>query len=130
MSHLPLSSSGPNNAQVVSFDLDNLERTLARSTTFALYVILGLPSVGVLFSLVIGLPFFAGLMAGTFLFAIGLTCHRALATFTGRALRLLVTARLALILVLAALLSVVADAQRRGAARAANASLAARKPEA
>lgn len=33
-------------------------------------------------------------------------------------------------LVLAALLSVVADAQRRGAARAANASLAARKPEA
>jgi predicted MFS family arabinose efflux permease len=33
-------------------------------------------------------------------------------------------------LVLAALLSVVADAQRRGAARAANASFAARKPEA
>ena len=33
-------------------------------------------------------------------------------------------------LVLAALLSVVADAQRRGAARAANASLAARRPEA
>lgn len=104
MSQLPLSSPVPNDKQVVSFDLDNLERTLARSSTFALSVILGLPSLGVLFSLVLGLPFFAALMAGTFLFATGLTCRKALATFTGRALRLLVTARLVVILVLAALL--------------------------
>jgi hypothetical protein len=104
MSQLPLSPSAPANKQVVSFDLENLERTLARSTTFALCVIVGLPSVGVLFSLVIGLPFFAALMAGTFLFATGLTCRKALAMFTGRTLRLLVTARLVLLLVLAALL--------------------------
>lgn len=94
----------PSVASSQSLNLDNLERTLVRSSTFALCVIVGLPFVGVLLSLSIGLPFFAALMAGTFLLATGLTCRKALATFTGRTLRLLVTARLVLLLVLAALL--------------------------
>jgi hypothetical protein len=103
MPQLPLTPPAPA-SPVAPLSLDNLERTLARSTTFAWCLIAGLPSVGIVFSLVVGLPFFAALMAGSFLLATALTCRKALATFTGRALRLLVSARLVLILVLGAML--------------------------
>jgi hypothetical protein len=43
-------------------------------------------------------------MAGCFLLATALVCHRALIRFTSRTLRLLVAARLVLIVVLGALL--------------------------
>lgn len=104
MAQLPLSQPAPATSPVAPLNLDNLERSLARSTAFAWCLIAGLPSVGIVFSLVVGLPFFAALMAGSFLLATALTCRRALATFAGRALRLLVTARLVLILVLGAML--------------------------
>jgi hypothetical protein len=43
-------------------------------------------------------------MAACFLFAAGLVCRRAIATFTSKTLRLLVAARLVIVLVLSALL--------------------------
>src|SRR5262245_60998737 len=86
------------------FDLDRLERTLVRSEAFAWGLIVGLPALGVAASLLSGLPLFAALMAGCFLLAVASVCRKALATFTGRTLRLLVTARLVAIFVLAALL--------------------------
>lgn len=103
MSQLPLTPAASSNAPVKSVNLDTLERTLARSSVFAWCLIAGLPSVGMLASFVAGLPSFAGLMAGCFLLATALTGRKALATFTGRTLRLLVTARLVVIFILAAL---------------------------
>jgi hypothetical protein len=55
-------------------------------------------------SLTAGLPLFAALMAASFLLAAALVCRKAVATFTAKALRLLVAARLVLVLVLGALL--------------------------
>lgn len=85
-------------------DLDDFERRVRRSPAVAYGLIFGLPVLGVLVALAAALPLFAALMSGSFLFATALVCRKALATFTGRTLRLLVTARLALVLVLGALL--------------------------
>src|SRR5947209_7634288 len=103
MSQLPFTPS-PTPASRAPLSLDTLERRLARSSAFAWALIIGLPGLGVLASLSTGLPPFATLMAGCFLLATALVCRKALATFTGQALRLLVTARLVIVLVVGALL--------------------------
>jgi hypothetical protein len=84
--------------------LDDLERRLARSQALARCLIAGLPTLGALAAVFFGLPLFAALMAGCFLLATALTCRQALATFAGKTLRLLVTARLVVVLVVGALL--------------------------
>ena len=61
-------------------------------------------ALGFLAALYAHLPLFAGFMAYAFLLAGALVCRRAVATFAGRTLRLLVAARLVLILVVGALL--------------------------
>jgi len=104
MSQPDLSSSVAVDSQKSQLNLDELERTLARSTAFAWVLIVGVPALGMLASLVAQLPLFAALMACTFLFVTSLTCRKALVTFAGRTLRLLVTARLVIVLVLGALL--------------------------
>jgi len=103
MSQLPLTSSA--RASAVTHQLADLDRTLSRSTSFAWCISMGLPTVGILSSLVLGLSLFTSLMTGCILLATALTCHKALTTFTSKALRLLVTARLVVILILAALLA-------------------------
>jgi hypothetical protein len=86
------------------FDLDQLEQRALRSPVVAWLVIAGLPALGIVASLYARMPLFAALMAGCFLLATALVCHKALVTFAGRTLRLLVAARLVLVLVLGALL--------------------------
>jgi hypothetical protein len=77
---------------------------LTRDTACAWCLLAGLPALGLLAALVAALPLFAGLMAGCFLLATALTCQRAITTFVGQALRLLVTARPVLVIVLGGLL--------------------------
>jgi len=89
---------------VEQLTFDDLERFLCRSRVFAWALIVGLPALGTLGSLVGGLSLFAALMAGSFLLATALTCRKALARFTSRTLRLLVAARLVIVLVVGALL--------------------------
>jgi hypothetical protein len=83
---------------------------LARSTLGAWCLLAGLPALGLLAALFAALPLFAGLMAGCFLLATALTCQKAIATFTRQALRLLVTARVVLVIVLGGLLCGTAGA--------------------
>jgi hypothetical protein len=83
---------------------DEVEQQLTRSPTIAWYVIVGLPSLGVLAALAAELPLFAVLMAGCFLLATTFVLARAMARFAGRTLRLLVAARMVVALVLGALL--------------------------
>src|SRR5262245_8939629 len=83
---------------------------LTRSTTGAWCVLAGLPALGLLAALFAALPLFAGLMAGCFLLATALTCQKAITTFAGQALRLLVTARVVLVVVLGGLLCGTAGA--------------------
>ena len=89
---------------VQTLSLDDLERQATRSPTIARCLIVGLPSLGIVASLFFGLPLFAALMAGSFLLSTALICRKALVKLTGRTLRLLVAARLVIILVLGALL--------------------------
>ena len=96
-SRAPATTTGP-------LDLDDLERRALRSPAVARGLIAGLPALGALASLVAGLPVFAALMAGSFLLATALVGRKALVTFTGQTLRLLVTARLVVVLVVGALL--------------------------
>jgi len=91
-------------SQVEMVTFDDLEYFLSRSRAFAWALIVGLPGLGILASLFLGLPLFASLMAGSFLLATALVCRKAVARFTGRTLRLLVAARLVIVLVIAALL--------------------------
>ncbi len=95
----PLPASG-----VESLTIDDLERHLLQSPTVARALIFGLPALGVFASLLAELPLFAALMAGCFLLATALVCRRALIRFSSHTLRLLVAARLVLILVVSALL--------------------------
>ena len=87
-------------------DLVALETAVRTSTTFACMIIPGLPLAGIIAACPLNMPPFAALMSGCFLFATGLTCHRAVAAFAGKSLRLLVAARLVIVLVLASLLVV------------------------
>ena len=84
--------------------LDVLGRRAATSTAVAWGVLAGLPAVGVLAALVAGLPLFAAVMAGCFLLSAGFVCRKALATFTGRTLQLLVAARFTIVVIVGALL--------------------------
>jgi hypothetical protein len=92
------------NMQSTQFDLLAMEQAIVRSKLVACCLIVGLPLVGVIASLLAMLPLFAALMAGSFLFAATLIGHKALSTFVGKTLRLLVAARLMIVFVLAALL--------------------------
>src|SRR5262245_19487665 len=91
-------------------DLDALEGAIRSSTLFAWLIIAGLPLAGLAAALWLNLPTFACLMSGAFLLAAGLTCHRGIAACTGKVVRLLVTARLVIVLVLASLLLVATGA--------------------
>ena len=91
-------------SQPSRFDRQALEQSTARSRAGAWWLIAGLPALGITASLYAQLPLFAALMAGCFLLATTLVCHKAMATFTSKTLRLLVTARLVLVLVVGALL--------------------------
>ena len=77
---------------------------LLRSPTASRLLIVGLPALGMLASLSLTLPLFTTMLSGCFLFATTLVCRKAILTFTGATLRLLVMARMVLLLVLAAML--------------------------
>jgi hypothetical protein len=99
---VPAPASQPTSGQL---DLQALERAISTSRPFAWCIIAGLPALGVVASVLLHLPLFAIVMAGSFGLMTGLICYRAVATFTGKTLRLLVAARLVIILVLAACLA-------------------------
>src|SRR5438874_3867898 len=80
------------------------EKAGVLSKVVAWAVITGLPTLGLVASLYAQLPLFAALMAGCFLMATTVVCYRAITTFASTTLRLLVTARLMIVLVVAALL--------------------------
>ena len=84
--------------------VEQLQNWLLRSPTASRVLIVGLPALGMLASLSLTLPLFGTLMSGCFLFATTLVCRRAILTFTGATLRLLVMARMVLLFVLAAML--------------------------
>lgn len=98
------------NAPSNQLDLQALEEAISTSVPFGWAVALGLPSLGVIAAFWVQLPLFATLLAGGFLFATGLTIHRAVTTFVGKTLRLLVMARLAIMTVLASLLLITTGA--------------------
>ena len=104
MPQLPFTPSPTLASQAGSLDLDDLERRALQSKAVAWGLIAGLPTLGIAASLTVGVPPFAALMAGCFLLATALVCRKALVTFTGKTLRLLVTARLVIVLVVGALL--------------------------
>ena len=85
-------------------ELDHLERHTLTSKTLATAIIFGLPIFGMVASLGAGLPLFAALMSGCFLLTTALMCRKAMLRFTSLTLRLLVAARLVIIIVLGALL--------------------------
>jgi hypothetical protein len=84
--------------------VEQIQTWLLRSPTASRVLIVGLPALGMLASLSFALPLFGTLMSGCFLFATTLVCRRAILTFTGATLRLLVMARMVLLFVLAAML--------------------------
>ncbi|MFL5530907.1 MAG: hypothetical protein ACJ8BC_02865 [Gemmatimonadales bacterium] len=104
MPHVPLHPSAPCGSPPGALDLEDLERRLLRSQALAWLLITGLPTLGLVAALSFHLPLFAALMAGCLLFATALLCRRALRRFTSTTLRLLITARLVLIMVVGALL--------------------------
>jgi hypothetical protein len=102
-------SSSPVSTQSVpavpsGLDLASLERGIATSPFLAKVIVVGLPLLGILAALWLHVPLFTSLVAGSFLFGAALSLHKALATFTGRLLRLLVVARLVFALVVGVLL--------------------------
>lgn len=89
---------------IAKCNLDDLETQATHDPTVARCLIVGLPSLGILASLFFDLPLFAALMAGSFLLATALVCGQAMVRFTGQTLRLLVTSRLVITLVVGAVL--------------------------
>jgi hypothetical protein len=104
MSHATSAPPATAAAQAGALAPNDLGRRLARSHAFATLLATGLPTLGLLVCLVAGLPPFAALMAACFLLAAAVVCRDALAAFAGRTLRLLVTARVVLVAVVAAVL--------------------------
>jgi hypothetical protein len=84
--------------------IEHLTNWSLTSPSVARFLTLGVPMLGMVTSLIFGLPLFSALMAGGFLMATTLVCRRAILTFAGATLRLLVMSRVVLIFVLAALL--------------------------
>lgn len=97
-------NSSPRILSINTFNLDELEQMVARSQTFAWGLIVGVPALGIGLTLLFGLPLFAALMSGCFLLATTAVSAKAIATFTGKALQLMVSARLVLVMTLGALL--------------------------
>lgn len=94
----------PNHPTSNQFDLQALEHGVADSKLFARCIIAGFPLLGIIATLSLGLSLFASLLAGSFMLAIGVPCHKAVSTFAGKTLRLLITARLVIVPVLTSLL--------------------------
>ena len=84
--------------------VEQLQNWLLRSPTASRTLIVGLPALGMLASLSLTLPLFGTLMSGCFMFATTLVCRKAILTFTGATLRLLVMGRMVLLFVLAAMI--------------------------
>ena len=84
--------------------VEQFQNWLLRSRTASRLLIVGLPALGMLASLSFALPLFGTLMAGCFLLATTLVCRRAILTFTGASLRLLVMGRMVLLFVVGAML--------------------------
>ncbi|MFO0929404.1 MAG: hypothetical protein U0736_20645 [Gemmataceae bacterium] len=118
MSQATAAVSSPNAGQADPDGLEQFQSWLLRSPTVSRVLIIGVPLLGMLASLTMHLPLFSTLMSGCFLFAATLTCRQAILTFTGTTLRLLVMARVVLILVLAALLFCTTGASWAGLASA------------
>jgi hypothetical protein len=95
-------TAAPHAPGAAEADLRGLEAWAGQACAWC--VIAGLPALGIAGALLCRLPLFAALMGGCFLFAAALTAQKALAAFAGKTLRLLVTARLVVVLVLGALL--------------------------
>ena len=85
--------------------IEQFQNWLLRSPTASRVLIVGLPALGMLASLSLTLPLFGTLMSGCFLLATTLVCRKAILTFTGASLRLLVMGRMVLLFILAALLT-------------------------
>ena len=101
----PSTSVHPANADHAELDdVEQFPTWLLRSPTASRSLIIGLPALSMLASLSFALPLFGTVMAGCFLFATTLICRRAILTFTGATLRLLVMGRIVLLFVLAAML--------------------------
>lgn len=92
------------NGTSTTLNLDDFEQRIQKSPVVAVAIIVGLPLMGIVAVIMARLPLFAAMMAGGFLCPTALVCHKAMARFTGRTLRLLVAARLVLVLALAMLL--------------------------
>lgn len=91
-------------------DFDELEQQALLSTAVAKVIVAGLPIVGLIAVFFHGMSLLASLMSGAFLFGAVMICRRALVTFTGDVLRLLVAARFAIMIVVGALLVVTSGA--------------------
>lgn len=104
MNQADFSPTDATTSPAAPLDLNDLERYALTSPAVARGLCAGLPVLGILISLVVGLPVFAASMAGCFFLSTALTCRKALATFTGHVLRLLVTARLVVVIVVGSLL--------------------------
>src|SRR5436309_1817034 len=109
MSHTHLSQPDPAAvAQAAQPEPDLVDvgtQGLMSSSVVAWLLIGGLPALGLVASLSVGLPPFAALMAGAFLVATSLVCRKAILTVAGTALAILVGARLVIVFVLACLLA-------------------------
>lgn len=90
-------------SQPAQINLDELGDRATVSTSIAKVIVAGLPMLGLVAALFCGLPLFAAFMTGTFLMGTAVLCRKALTTFTGDVLRLLVTARFTIVLVVGAL---------------------------
>lgn len=95
-------------SQSSQVDVDELERQIVVSPVLAKLIVAGLPVLGLFAALFHGLSAFAALVTSGFLCATVLVCRRALVTFTGEVLSLLVAAR-GVILIAVGLLLVVSS---------------------
>jgi hypothetical protein len=94
----------PEPASAAAAPEGSLIERLAVSKQAAGCLVTALPLVGLLLTLLVGLPVFAALLCGCLLLAVAVICQQALVACTSPRLRLLVSARLVLLLVVAALL--------------------------
>ena len=104
MSQPSTSANAAHADQVEPDGVEQLQNWLLSSPTASRVLIVGLPLLGMIASLSLALPLFGALMAGCFLLATTLVCRRAILTFTGATLRLLVMGRMVLLFVVGAML--------------------------
>ncbi len=99
--------SGQTSTQSASSDFSQAEDALLHSPRTNLITALGLPLLGILFTATIGLPAYVIMFASGFLMATGMIAVRAIVTFVGKTLKLLVACRLVIVGILGALLMCV-----------------------